>query len=425
MQKFSRLMLGTVLATCMSSVGAFPIDGYAETGIERLEGFRLAKEGKVAGNRLEPGAYLNSDQIQLRMELHPDFEFPAVDAGLTRKIVAMLGPEAKHYSISVLDLSDAYHPVFAEHNPEVRRNPGSVGKLMVALAVFQTLADLYPDDIAARQRVLKDTKITADAFIRVDSHDVPFWRPDINRMPRRALRVGDTGNLWMYLDWAMSASSNAAASMVIKQLMLLKHFGTDYPVSAEQEAAFFTDTKKKELGDILLDGLLTPVTDNGLDVDNLRQGSLFTAEGKRRVPGTNSIATTRELMHYLLLMEQGKLVDPWSSLQIKKLMYMTQRRIRYASSPKLNDAAVYFKSGSLYRCKPEEGFVCKKYHGNVENLMNSVAIVESPAGEPQMFYMVTLTSNVLRKNSAVEHQTIATRLHVLLRGLRSEPAAAK
>lgn len=425
MQQFSRLMLGTLLTTCMSSVGAFPIDGYAETGIERLEGFRLAKEGKVAGNRLEPGAYLNSDQIQLRMELHPDFEFPAADAGLTRKIVGMLGAEAKHYSISVLDLSDPYHPVFAEHNPEVRRNPGSVGKLMVGLAVFQALADLYPDDIAARERVLKNTMITADDFIRVDSHDVPFWMPDINRMPRRPLRVGDTGNLWMYLDWAMSASSNAAASTVMKQLMLLKHFGTAYPVSAEEEAAFFTDTKKKELGDILLDGLLTPVTDNGLNVDNLRQGSFFTAEGKRRVPGTNSIATTREMMRYLLLMEQGKLVDAWSSLQIKKLMYMTQRRIRYASSPKLNDAAVYFKSGSLYRCKPEEGFVCKKYHGNVENLMNSVAIVESPAGEPQMFYMVTLTSNVLRKNSAVDHQTIATRLHVLLRGLRSEPAVAK
>lgn len=421
----SSLILSSLLTAHLGPVSAFPIDGYAETGIERLEGFRLAKEGKVAGNRLEPGAYLNSDQIQLRMQDHPDFEIPESDTALTRKIVGLLGAEAKNYSISVLDLSDPEQPIYAEHNPETRRNPGSVGKLMVALAIFQTLADLYPDDIAARERVLKNTQVTADGFIRVDTHDVPFWKPEINRMPRRPLRPGDTGNLWMYLDWAMSASSNAAASMVIKQLMLLKHFGTAYPVSAEEAATFFADTKKKTLGDILLDGLLTPVTRNGLDVDNLRQGSFFTAEGKRRVPGTNSIATTRELMHYLLLLEQGKLVDAWSSLQIKKLMYMTQRRIRYAASPKLNDAAVYFKSGSLYRCKPEEGFVCKKYHGNVENLMNSVAIVESPAGEPQLFYMVTLTSNVLRKNSAVEHQTIATRLHVLLRGLRSVPAVPK
>jgi len=106
-------------------------------------------------------------------------------------------------------------------------------------------------------------------------------------------------------------------------------------------------------------------------------------------------------------------------------MYITQRRIRYASSPALNDAALYFKSGSLYRCQAEEGYVCKKYMGNRDNLMNSVAIVESPAGEPRMYYMVALTSNVLKKNSAVEHQTFATRLHRLLTDWRSAPAAAK
>jgi hypothetical protein len=163
-------------------------------------------------------------------------------------------------------------------------------------------------------------------------------------------------------------------------------------------------------------------TRNGLDPEDLRQGSFFTHQGKRRAPGTNSVATTDELIRYLLRMEQGRLVDPWSSLEIKRLMYMTQTRIRYASAPVLRDAAVYFKSGSLYRCQPEEGFVCKKYQGNVENLMNSVAIVESPAGEPRLFYMVAITSNVLKRNSAVEHQTLATRLHALLRGLRSAPA---
>jgi len=93
---------------------------------------------------------------------------------------------------------------------------------------------------------------------------------------------------------------------------------------------------------------------------------------------------------------------------------MTERRIRYASSPALNDAAVYFKSGSLYQCAPEPDFICLKYHGNVMNLMNSVAIVESPAGAPRLFYLVALMSNVLRKNSAVDHQTLATRIHRLI-----------
>ena len=77
------------------------------------------------------------------------------------------------------------------------------------------------------------------------------------------------------------------------------------------------------------------------------------------------------------------------------MLYVTERRIRYASSPALRDAAVYFKSGSWYKCEPEEGFTCKKYMGNKLNLMNSVAIVEAPAGDRKLFYMVTLLSNVM------------------------------
>ena len=87
-------------------------------------------------------------------------------------------------------------------------------------------------------------------------------------------------------------------------------------------------------------------------------------------------------MLFLLLLEQGKIVDQFSSREIKRLIYMTQRRIRYASSPALKNAAVYFKSGSLYKCKPDPKFKCGKYRGNVRNLMNSVAIVEYPADDP-------------------------------------------
>jgi hypothetical protein len=93
---------------------------------------------------------------------------------------------------------------------------------------------------------------------------------------------------------------------------------------------------------------------------------------------------------------------------------MTQRRIRYASSPALLDAAVYFKSGSFFRCRPEPDFVCRKYQGNVENLLNSVAIVEHPAEGRRLHYLVVVTSNVLRKNSAVAHQTLGTRLQRLI-----------
>ena len=90
-------------------------------------------------------------------------------------------------------------------------------------------------------------------------------------------------------------------------------------------------------------------------------------------------------------------------------------------SPALREAAVYFKSGSFYKCEPEEGFTCKKYMGNKLNLMNSVAVVEAPAGNPRLFYIVTLLSNVLRKNSAVDHQTLATRIHQLIEQKHAAP----
>lgn len=412
------VVVGLLLAMGGARVAAYPIDAFAETGIARLEGFRLAQEGKVAGNRLPPGALLETAQIELRLLDRADLEIPPVDADLTRRVIGMLGDEAKDYSVSVLDLSDPRHPVYAEHNGSVPRNPGSVGKLMVALALFQTLADLYPDDIDARRRILRDTQVTVDSFIQTEHHEVPIWLPAENRMPRRRLREGDTANLWSFLDWMLSASANGAATMVIKQLMLLRHFGTEYPVEAQRAEAYFRDTPRARLSDDLVGALTEPVTRNGLDVETLRQGSFFSHNAKARIPGRNSVATTRELMRYLVRLEQGRLVDRWSSLEIKRLLYMTQRRIRYASSPALSDAAVFFKSGSLYRCAPEPGFTCRKYEGNVENLMNSVAIVESPAGAPHYHYLVAITSNVKKKNSANEHQALASRLHAALKDLR-------
>jgi hypothetical protein len=46
--------------------------------------------------------------------------------------------------------------------------------------------------------------------------------------------------------------------------------------------------------------------------------------------------------------------------------------------------------------------------------MNSAAIVETPAGQDQLYYMTALLSNVLRKNSAADHQELARAIHVQL-----------
>ena len=46
--------------------------------------------------------------------------------------------------------------------------------------------------------------------------------------------------------------------------------------------------------------------------------------------------------------------------------------------------------------------------------MNSIAIIESPAGERKLYYMVTLISNVLGRNSSADHQALAARIQQLM-----------
>jgi hypothetical protein len=204
--------------------------------------------------------------------------------------------------------------------------------------------------------------------------------------------------------------------MLQKHLILLAHYGAEYPVSREEEERFFKETPRMEVAAIFERAIQEPITRNGLDLKNLRQGSFFTHRGKQLVPGTSSYATPRELVRFMLKMEQGKLVDEFSSRELKRLMYITEARIRYGSSGALWPSAVYFKSGSLYSCEKEEGFVCQKYHGNKRNYMNSVAIIETPAGQNRLFYMVAVLSNVLRKNSASDHRDLARAVHGMLLG---------
>jgi len=406
-----KVCVSIIFSLAFNPVLAYPIDAYDVTGIGRLYVAQEVQDDRHAGTKLPRGGLLTLPEVDLRLVDHKDMQLPSVDPGFTSEMVRLLGDAADRYSISVLDLSDLDHPRYAEHQGTETANPGSVGKILVVLSVFQLLADIYPNDLKARHRLLKETQITADEFVISDHHTVRLWDRANQQLNQRQLRPGDTGSLWEFLDWMMSASSNAAASMVIKQAMLLERFRSAYPVPQPQQDTFFSETKSVELGRILAESLHTPVSRNGLDLNILRQGSFFTHTGQKRVPGTTSYASTRELIRYLLKLEQGKLVDEDSSREIKRLLYSTERRIRYASSPALSEAAVYFKSGSLYQCQPEEGFVCKKYHGNVRNMMNSVAIIESPARDRKLFYFVALMSNVLRKNSAVDHQTLATQIH--------------
>lgn len=397
-----------------ATVFAYPLDGYEETGIRRLEGSRLANAGVVKDVKQPPGALLPLQNVDVRL-VGQTFDLPAPDPEFTRQVGGILSGSMGTYGVAVLDLTNPASPRYAEHRGDYKQNVGSVGKLLVVLAVFQVLADVYPNDIDARKRVLKDTVVTADAFSQSDHHTVRIFDPKTRTLIRRRVQIGDSATLYEWLDWMLSPSSNSAAGMVMREAMLIRQFGTAYPPTAAEIKRFFDESPKQDLTALFEKTFYEPVTRNGLDLELLRQGSFFTAGGNKRVPGPGaSYGSARELMRYLLRMEQGRIVDVWSSREIKRLLYVTERRIRYASSPALADAAVYFKSGSLWKCAPEAGFTCKQYAGNVLNYMNSTAIIESPAVGRRLYYMSTLVTNILRKNSAAEHQALATRLQQLI-----------
>ena len=70
-----------VAAACLlglTSVFAYPLDGYEDTGIRRLEGSRLAHEGVVRDVKQPPGALLKLSEVEPRL-LGKNFDLPPVD----------------------------------------------------------------------------------------------------------------------------------------------------------------------------------------------------------------------------------------------------------------------------------------------------------------------------------------------------------
>ena len=316
---FSSLLIVLVLLVSAMLAFGYPLDGYEETGIRRVEGARLANEGLAVGGFQPAGAMLTTQQVDLRL-LNKDMALPPADPVFTSRIEALLGEHAGDYGVTVLDLTDLENPRYAEHRGNYRQNVGSVGKLLVALGYFQALADTWPDDLDRRKAILRDTIMTADDFSHSDHHTIRLFDVDTKKLTRRPLADGDQGSVWEYLDWMLSVSSNSAAAMVMRDAMLLKHFGQRYPVSEEEIKTFFSTTPGGELTKLFQQTFWQPVTRNGLSLDEIRQGSFFTRQGKKNVNGGgNSYATARSLMDFLLKMEEGVLVDEWSSRQLKKV----------------------------------------------------------------------------------------------------------
>ncbi len=399
------------IAPCMLS--AYPLDG-EESGIRRLQGYLLAQD-TPGQPKLWPGQLLGGDEISLILKDYsgPDFDELPEDADLASFLATTLRNRDPSYSMVLVDMTNPDNIRWAGLRPDVKQNAGSVGKLICMAALFHALAEAFPDP-EDRARVLRESVSTAGSWVSNESHKVPKWNEQLQRNVHSIIVPTDEFRLSEWLDHAISASANGAGSIIWREAMLIRHFGAEYPKSFEESEQFFKETPKMKLAELAQAVVTEPLAAAGIDINNLQQGSFWTANSKNKVPGRISFATPRELARFVFRIEEGRMVDEWSSLQMKKYMYLTKRRYRYSYAPELGSSAVFFKSGSLYSCKPEEGFRCDKYMGNDRNMMNSVAVVEG-IGESEPHYMAVLMSNVLKFNSAWDHSRIAAAVHETLR----------
>lgn len=416
MKTLTRAALLLIFTGLMTEAQAYPYDGYYLTGIRRLVRLQLIMMGSLKDAKPVPGAQRSIRDIQLNLlDARGDSlkHFPKTDPVLQKSINALFPNLDESYSCCILDISKGKPIRYAHRNEKRGYMPGSVAKLAVLAGLMNELNKLYPDSFALRQEVMRKRLVVAGKWANYDEHTVPFYVPETNKFYKKVVQETDTFSLYEWADHMISVSNNAAASIVWKEALLMRFFGEEYPPSPAQEADFFRMTPKAELTRLSVEIVAEPLRAVGITQDEFRLGSMFTRDAKAIVPGAGgTTASPYGLMKFLVAMERGVLVDQPSSLEMKRLLYATDRRIRYAASTALTDAAVYFKSGSLYKCTQEEGFECKKYHGNVTNYMNSVAIIEHPDGKT---YLVTLMSNVLRKNSANDHFALAAQIDKILR----------
>ncbi|WP_047545835.1 serine hydrolase [Psychroserpens sp. Hel_I_66] len=399
------LLVGAVLSFGLTSF--YPIDGYKTTGIKRLYQLQKFQEDSVPYNRIPFGAYKKLDEIELNLKSRTDSidELLVEDKDFAKDMERLF--PGSGYSASIMDMSNPDKLRYAAFRENTGYQPGSVGKLAVLLAVMDQMAKVCPDSWEQRTMYMQDIKVTSRYWGLGDHHTIPIYDIEKDKLVKRQVIATDEFSIYEWLDHMVSVSNNGAASIMYREAMLMAAFESDYVnLTAEKAEQYFKDTPRDSLTNLAHAVVNEPLRRLGITEDDWRLGGMFTRSADKYVGRKGgSTGTPKGLMKFLVQLEQGKVVDEKSSLEMKRLMYATDRRIRYARSSRLDSAAVYFKSGSYYKCDRTKNPNCKDYAGNVFNYMNSVIIVEHPNG---VKYITCLMTNVLNKNSAGAHMYLAS-----------------
>ena len=108
------LWAALLLGAPAGPVGAWPLDGYPDTGIGRLEHDRLVVAGELEGKPPPPGARLPTSAIDLRLTGHADLDLPEPDPAFTAALRDLLGDNQEDYALAVLDLTNPDAIIYAE-----------------------------------------------------------------------------------------------------------------------------------------------------------------------------------------------------------------------------------------------------------------------------------------------------------------------
>jgi len=417
MKGIRNIFLGCFCLLFVVPMEAYPINGYQYTGIRRLLRLERIMKGEIKDTPILKGAQKPYEEIRLNLygtERGDSLStFPEQDPELQKALNNLFPNLHESYSLALLDITPGRPVRYASRQDTRGFQPGSVGKLAVLAALFCELETLYPDAFSQRTDLLRTTMVKAGPFGVYDEHTVPFYDPETGKFFKRQVQESDVFSLYEWTDHMLSVSNNGAASVVWREAMLMRAFGARYPgMTFEEKMEYFKTTPKKDLSELSVSVVNDPLRSMGITEEEWKLGLMFTRGASNYVPGLGgSIGTPRGLMKFMIHLERGTYIDHESCLEMKRLMYMTDRRIRYGANEALKNAALYFKSGSLYKCQAEEGYQCGKYKGNVHNYMNSVAIVEHDDGRT---YCVALMSNVLKKNSNIDHNVLAGRIDKLI-----------
>ncbi|WP_299671080.1 serine hydrolase [uncultured Polaribacter sp.] len=402
------IVLGILIIASLGFM-KYPIDGYDSTGIARLYQLRQFQRDSVRYTRIPAGAFKKLSDIKLNLldrKKDSVADLLVADNDFERKLKRIMPSGA--YSVAIMDMSNPEKLRYAAHRENVGYQPGSVGKIAVLLAVMDQLAKLCPD-WDERAAYLKNIRVTSRYWGTGDHHTIPVYDIETDKLVKRTVRASDEFSLYEWLDHMVSVSNNGAASVLYREAMLMAAFGQEYFfLDAEKAEQYFEDTPRDSLTNLSHRVVNQPLRDLGIEENEWKLGGFFTrGSGRHLSRKGGSIGTPKGLMKFLAQLEQGKVIDKAASLEMKRLLYLTDRRIRYAYSKRLDSAAVYFKSGSYYKCDRNKNPNCSSYAGNVFNYMNSVIIVEHDNG---IKYIVCLMSNVLNKNSAGAHMYLASKI---------------